>query len=163
MITLRNKPQSVGLLWTSDQPYTDTSTWQHTTLTTQTDIHVPSQIRTHDLSRRAAADPRLRPHGLWDRLFVIYARLISEIICLFSWRYNPLSLYFSQPGSGLYSPRFRGFLTTHNDAPQSVGLLWTRDESVAETSIWQHTTTATEKHPCPPVGFEPTISEGERP
>jgi hypothetical protein len=26
-------PHSVGLLWTSDQPDTETSTWQHTTLT----------------------------------------------------------------------------------------------------------------------------------
>jgi hypothetical protein len=26
-------PQSVGLLWTSDQPYAETSTWQHTTHT----------------------------------------------------------------------------------------------------------------------------------
>jgi len=25
-------PQSVGLLWTSDQPDSKTSTWQHTTL-----------------------------------------------------------------------------------------------------------------------------------
>jgi hypothetical protein len=29
---------------------------------------------------------------------------------------------------------FRGFLITHNDAPQSVGHLWTSDQSVAETS-----------------------------
>jgi hypothetical protein len=28
----------------------------------------------------------------------------------------------------------RGLLITHNDAPQSVGLLWTSDQSVAETS-----------------------------
>jgi len=28
-----NKPHSVGLLWTSDQPDAETSTWQHTTLT----------------------------------------------------------------------------------------------------------------------------------
>jgi len=27
-------PHSVGLLWTSDQPDTENSTWQHTTLTT---------------------------------------------------------------------------------------------------------------------------------
>ena len=27
----------------------------------------PSAIRTHNLSRRAAADPRLRPRGHWDR------------------------------------------------------------------------------------------------
>jgi len=26
--------QSIGLLWTSDQPDANTSTWQHTTLTT---------------------------------------------------------------------------------------------------------------------------------
>jgi len=25
-------PHSVGLLWTSDQPYTETSTWQHSSL-----------------------------------------------------------------------------------------------------------------------------------
>ena len=32
----------------------------------QTNIHAPGGIRTHNLSRRAAADPRLRPRGLWD-------------------------------------------------------------------------------------------------
>jgi hypothetical protein len=36
--------------------------------------------------------------------------------------------------AGLYPPRLQGFLITHNDAPQSVGLLWTSDQSVAETS-----------------------------
>jgi hypothetical protein len=35
---------------------------------------------------------------------------------------------------GLWPPRSRGFLITHNDAPQLVGLLWTSDQSVAETS-----------------------------
>ena len=33
----------------------------------QTNIHAPSGIRTHDLSRRAAVDLRLRPCGHWDR------------------------------------------------------------------------------------------------
>ena len=47
---------------------------------------------------------------------------------------QPIVVVFSQPGSGLYSPRFRGFVITHNDAPQSVGLPWTSDQSVAETS-----------------------------
>ena len=65
---------------------------------------------------------------------------------LFSWRYNPLWLYFSQPGSGLWPPRFRGFLITHNDAPQSVGLLWTSVQSVAETSTGQHTTLTSNIH-----------------
>ena len=65
-ITHDNAPQSVGLLWTSDQLIAETSTWWHTTLTT--DKHdAPGGIRTHDLSRRAAADLRLTPCGHWDR------------------------------------------------------------------------------------------------
>jgi hypothetical protein len=35
---------------------------------------------------------------------------------------------------GLWPPRPRGFLIIHNDASQSVGLLWTIDQLVAETS-----------------------------
>jgi hypothetical protein len=35
---------------------------------------------------------------------------------------------------GLWPPRSRGFVITHNDAPHSVGLLWTSDQLVAETS-----------------------------
>jgi hypothetical protein len=35
--------------------------------TQQTNIHTPGGIRTHDRSRRAALDLRLRPRGLWDR------------------------------------------------------------------------------------------------
>ena len=46
---------------------------------------------------------------------------------------------------------------THKDAPQSVGLLWTNDQLVAENSDnTQHTS-------IPPVELEPTISAGERP
>ena len=33
----------------------------------QTNIHAPAGIRTHDISRRAAADLRLTPRGQWDR------------------------------------------------------------------------------------------------
>ena len=33
----------------------------------QTNIHAPGGIQTHDLSRRAAAELRLRPRGHWDR------------------------------------------------------------------------------------------------
>jgi len=48
------------------------------------------------------------------------------------------------------------------EVSHSVGILWTSDQLVAETSTWQHTTLITDKHPCPTVGFEPTISAGER-
>ena len=59
--TQRRITESVGLLWTSDQPVAETSTLQHTTL--NTDIHTPGGIRTHNPSKRAAVDPRLRTHG----------------------------------------------------------------------------------------------------
>jgi hypothetical protein len=35
---------------------------------------------------------------------------------------------------GPWPPHSRSFLITHNDTPQSVGLLWTSDQLVAETS-----------------------------
>ena len=37
----------------------------------------------------------------------------------------------------------------NNDAPHSVGLLWTGDQLVAEISTRKPTTLTTEKHPCP--------------
>jgi len=51
---------TVGLLWTTDRPSADTSTWQHAT---------PSGIRTRNPRKRSVADPRLRPRGHWDRLW----------------------------------------------------------------------------------------------
>ena len=44
----------------------------------QTNIHAPGGIRTHDLSRRAAADLRLRPRDDWDRPFPDYKQLLQE-------------------------------------------------------------------------------------
>ena len=50
-------PHTLGVLWTSGQPYAKTSA---TTFT-------PDGIRTRNPSKRAAADPRLRPRGHWYR------------------------------------------------------------------------------------------------
>ena len=44
---------SVGLLWTSDQPDEETSTWQHKIITTN--IHAAGGIRTRNPSKRVAA------------------------------------------------------------------------------------------------------------
>jgi len=38
---------------------------------------------------------------------------------------------------------------SHSDTPQSVGLLWTSDQSDAEASTGQHTTLTTERYPFP--------------
>ena len=63
-------PHSVGLRWTSDRPVTETSTCQHTTATT--DRYPPHRRDSNPQSQQAAADPRLRPHGHWDRLLKVY-------------------------------------------------------------------------------------------
>jgi len=47
----------------------------------------------------------------------------------------------------------------HNDALQSVGLLWMSDQLVAETTHNTHNRQIS----IPQVGFEPTISAGEGP
>ena len=57
-------PQSVGVLWTSDQPVTETCTWQHTTLTT--DIHAPpwdSNPQSQQASSRRPTPQSTRPLG----------------------------------------------------------------------------------------------------
>jgi len=49
---------------------------------------------------------------------------------------------------------------TYQDPPQSVGVLWTSDQLVAETSTWQQHNRQTS---MPSEGFEPTIPAGKRP
>jgi hypothetical protein len=63
--------QSVGILWISDQLVAETLLDN----TQQTNIHVPSRIRTHDRNRRAALDLRLRPRRHLDRhiMIIIYS------------------------------------------------------------------------------------------
>jgi len=58
-------PPSVGLLWKSDQPVTDTSTWQHSLQTSIPPRRFESTI---------AADPCLRLRGHRDGIAVPLAR-----------------------------------------------------------------------------------------
>ena len=50
----------------------------------QTDIHDPVCIRTHIPSKLAAADPRLRPRGPWDRqeFVIVFMYLDPEYMVL---------------------------------------------------------------------------------
>jgi hypothetical protein len=41
----------------------------------------------------------------------------------------------------------RDFYITHSSTPQSLGILWTSDQLVAETPSWQHTTLSTDNRP----------------
>jgi len=61
----------------------------HNTHNRQTSMP-PGWIRTHNLSRRAAADPRLRPRGHWDRLLVIvpkYSVVRWVSVCIYELNY----------------------------------------------------------------------------
>jgi hypothetical protein len=62
LVTHNDAPHSVGLLWMNNQLVAETS---HNTQ--QTNIHAHGGIRTHNRSRRAAVDLRLRARGHWDR------------------------------------------------------------------------------------------------
>ena len=73
-ITHNDATHSVGLPWLVAK----TSTWQQTTL--KTNIHTPGGIRTHNLSRRAAADLRLRQGVHWDRQVLLLALFIYGLI-----------------------------------------------------------------------------------
>jgi hypothetical protein len=118
----------------SQRPLPDNNT-QHSQ---ETDIHALCGIRTHNPSKRAAADPRLRPHGHWDRpnyILITYLFLNSFFLSRDLWvpthcRCIGLCCTWSH-------------LMTHS---QSVGLLWTSDQPVAETSTWQHTTPTRDIH-----------------
>jgi len=66
LITLNNI-HLVGFLWPTDQPDAETSTWQHTKHSQQTDIRTPGGIRNHNPSNWEAAEPRLRPCDHRDR------------------------------------------------------------------------------------------------
>jgi len=45
----------------------------------QTNVHADGVIRTHNLSRRVAADLHLRPRGHWDRLSTINKPQLTRV------------------------------------------------------------------------------------
>ena len=59
--------------------------------------------------------------------------------------FSPLSGITALLGPGAASLKFLDLTHTH---AHSVGLLWTRDRTVAETSTWQHTTQQTAMTPA---------------
>jgi hypothetical protein len=54
-------------------------------------------------------------------------------------------------------------LLSYSDTPQSVGILWTRDRLVAQTSTCQQTTLTRDGTSMSQAGFETKIPANERP
>ena len=78
MITLRHTTLSVGLPGRVIRP-TQRSLSDNTQQSQQTDIHAPGGIRTHNSSKRAAEDQRLRPSSGATTTAVAASGLPSEL------------------------------------------------------------------------------------
>jgi hypothetical protein len=66
---------------------------------------------------------------------------------------------------GLWPSHSWVFYSAQNEAPKSVGLFWTYDQLVAETSTWQYTALTRNRHPCPRRNTKPQSQQasGRRP
>jgi hypothetical protein len=80
---------------------------------------------------------------------------LKPFVCLF--------VFGATAPSGAKAPHSRGFWITHNDAPQSAGLLWTSDQLIFREFYLSTHNNHNRQTSMPPVGFEHTISAGERP
>ena len=108
------------------------------------------------------------------RIFLILSRCVitCHFLCTeplifipYPMIYKYIYIFFcgSATQRGSWPPHSWGFSITHNDAPQSVGLLWTSDQLVAETSTWTTLNIHNRQTSMTAAGFEPIISAGERP
>jgi hypothetical protein len=68
----------------------------------------------------------------WDALL---QKFLTSVQCHKLNIHITIAFFSASPAQrGLWPPHPRDFLITHNDAPQSVGILWTNDQLVAENS-----------------------------
>ena len=81
----------------------------HDTHNRQTSIP-PGGIRTHDLSRRAAADLRFRPRGHWDRRYTLHTFNNSE---------HSYCMYYS------FRPHFTCQAVSKNTSGTATRFCWT--------------------------------------
>ena len=86
---------------------------------------------------------------------------VQHFLCT-RWNDYLLSFHAQQPWKARTSSLSRIHDHIQLNTPHSVGLLWTSDQSDAETSTWQHTT-LTRDISMPPAGFEPAFPAIEPP
>jgi len=91
---------------------------------------------------------------MYDHCSCITDSGLSQPVVLITWRVLHESENPPSPSMAQQSLVCQGLLIveasrSHSDPPQPVGLLWTNDQSDAETTIWQHTTLTRDRLPCP--------------
>jgi hypothetical protein len=161
LITHNDAPKSVGLLWTSDQLVAETSTWQHKH-TQRTNIYAPGGIRTHDRSRRAAVDTRLRPRGHWDRRLLTNVIKLHELIKVLNLIRSIKFSLWPTATSGPRPPVCRGFMITLRHT--TLGKTSLDDWSARCRNIYLTTyNTHKRQTSMPPARFEPKIPASEGP
>ena len=134
----------------------------------QTNIHAPGGIRTHNLSRRAAADLHLRPRGHWDRRSCLLQLSDIHIIKMTGNLLVPkvpdVAIFFlvqqSTVGQGLLIHDVsRSHSTTHHSRQDFSGRVISSSQRPLSDNI--QPSQQTDIHA--PLGFELTISTDERP
>ena len=137
-------PQSVRLLWTSDQLVTGTSTWQHTTLTT----HL--YLTTHNTHNRPLPDntQHSQQTSTWQ-----HTTLTTDVYLETHNTDNrplPDNTQHSQQTSAWQHITLTThlYLTTHNT------------QHSQHTSTWQYTTLTTDEHLCPGRHSNPQSHQG---
>jgi len=76
----------------------------------------------------------------------LWVMILCLFVCMFVYLFVCLFVFGATAPSGLGPPYSRGFCITHDEAPQSVGHLWTSDRLVAETSLPDNTQQQTKIH-----------------
>ena len=91
----------------------------------QTNIHAPGGIRTHDRSRRAAVDLRLRPRGHWDRHVEPYHQFFNiNYVLMWGHAVTQLvkALRYKPEGRGFDSCWVIGIFHWHNPSGRTMAL-----------------------------------------
>ena len=101
--------------------------------------------------------------SVWHVVYLYVHTCMDAYVCLFSWRYNPLWLYFHSPVAGFSLLVFK-VSWSHTQRHTTLGRTPLDERSARRRDLYltKHNT-QNRQTSMPPVGFEPTISAGKRP
>ena len=176
--THNGAPQSVVLLWTSDHFVAETSTWQHTTLTT--DKYPCPRWDSNPRSQQVSGHRLLVLHTFVvsgscrqpqtyvkaEAAITVFELLMMSGVSLKTcWAIKKLYFFYCGAATqrGSWPPHSWGFLD-HTQRRTTVGRTPLDEWSARHRDLYLTThNTHNRQTSMSRVGFEPTISAGERP